>query len=88
MYSVLNAADYFRRASLVDGTPPDPRMAEAVDRIRAARRSDGTWVQERRHHGRAWFEEDVPVGEPSPWLTLYGTRVLDWWGSSAGTRRQ
>ena len=39
-------------------------------------------VQEPRHHGRVWFEVDVPVGELSPWLTLNGTRVLDWWDGS------
>jgi hypothetical protein len=78
-YSVLNALAYFREASRHDGTAPDPRLAEAVEILSAGRRADGTWVQQRRHPGRVWFETDVPVGEPSPWLTLYGTRVLDWW---------
>jgi hypothetical protein len=78
-YSVLNAADYFRAASLHDGTAPDPRMAEAIETVRAARRADGTWEQERRHPGRVWFEVDVAPGESSPWLTFYATRVLDWW---------
>jgi hypothetical protein len=78
-YSVLNAADYFRRAALLHGTPPDPRMAEAIAMIRAARQPDGTWLQERRHPGRVWFEIDVPAGEPSKWLTLHAARVLDWW---------
>jgi hypothetical protein len=78
-YSALNAADYFRAAALQDGTPPDPRLAEAVKVIRAARSSDGSWLQERRHPGRVWFEVDVPPGEPSKWLTFYGTRVLAWW---------
>ena len=78
-YSVLHAADYFRAAALHDGTPPDPRLADALDIIRAARRPDGTWVQERRHPGRVWFEIDVPAGQPSPWLTFHATRVLDWW---------
>lgn len=78
-YSVLNAADYFRAAALHDGTAPDPRLAYAIETIRAARRADGTWLQERRHPGRAWFEVDVPPGEPSKWLTFYGTRVLAWW---------
>ncbi|NJP91764.1 squalene cyclase [Nonomuraea sp. FMUSA5-5] len=82
-YSVLNAADYFRRASLLDGTPPDPRMAEAIDLVRAARRPDGTWTQAGRLPGTVWFEVDVPAGEPSKWLTLYGTRVLDWWDKHA-----
>ena len=81
MYSVLNAADYFRQAAEQDGRGPDARLAEAVGLIRDARRPDGTWLQERRHAGRAWFEVDAPVGEPSPWLTLFGMRVLDWWDS-------
>ncbi|GAA3464523.1 squalene cyclase [Saccharothrix longispora] len=80
-YSVLNAAEYFRRAALLDGTPPDPRMAAAIERVRAARQPDGTWLQARRHPGRVWFEVDVPAGEPSKWLTLFGARVLDWWDS-------
>jgi hypothetical protein len=78
MYSVLNAADYFR---CVDR--PDPRMAEAIAMIRAARQPDGTWLQARRHPGRVWFEVDVPAGEPSKWLTLVGMRVLDWWDATS-----
>jgi hypothetical protein len=77
-YSVLNALDHFRAAALYDGLPPDPRLAEAMDIVRAARRPDGTWRQEHRHPGRVWFEVDAPPGEPSKWLTFYGTRVLDW----------
>src|SRR5205823_5411908 len=72
VYSVLNAAEYFREASLLDGTPPDPRMAEAIELIRAARQPDGTWLQAGRHPGLVWFEVDVPAGEPSRWLTLFG----------------
>ncbi|SDX76482.1 hypothetical protein SAMN05421504_103756 [Amycolatopsis xylanica] len=78
-YSALNAAEYFRRASLLDGTPRDPRMADAIELIRAARQPDGTWLQGDPHPGRVWFEVDVPPGEPSKWLTLFGTRVLAWW---------
>lgn len=78
-YSVLNAADYFRAASIHDGTPPDQRVAEAIEQIRAARQPDGTWLQARRYPGRVWFEVDVPAGEPSKWLTFFATRVLKWW---------
>ncbi|MET0704713.1 MAG: squalene cyclase [Mycobacterium sp.] len=78
-YDVLNAADYFRQAAAVDGCAPDPRMAEAMELIRAARQPDGTWHQAGRQPGRVWFEEDVAAGEPSKWLTLIGTRVLAWW---------
>jgi hypothetical protein len=85
MYSVLNAADYFRGAALLDGTGPDPRMAEAIELIRAARRPDGTWLQGRRLPGRVWFDVDAPEGEPSKWLTLLGTRVLGWWDEAQHT---
>ncbi|MEU4761812.1 squalene cyclase [Actinosynnema sp. NPDC023794] len=84
-YDVLNAAEYFRQVWLFDGTPPDPRMADAIGLVRAERQPDGTWLQARRHPGRVWFEVDVPAGEPSKWLTLYGTRVLDWWDATAGS---
>jgi hypothetical protein len=82
VYSALHAADYFRAAALHDGRTPDPRLADAVAVIADARRPDGTWLQERRHPGRVWFEVDVPPGEPSKWLTFYGIRVLDWWSRS------
>ena len=78
VYSVLRAADHFRSA----GAAPDPRMAEAIEMIRAARQSDGTWLQAGRHPGRVWFEVDVSAGEPSKWLTLHAIRVLDWWDGS------
>jgi hypothetical protein len=29
-----------------------------------------------------WFEVDVPPGQPSKWLTLFGIRVLDWWDTA------
>jgi hypothetical protein len=78
-YSVLNAADYFREAATLDGAAPDPRMADAVELIRAARQPDGTWLQGEPLAGRVWFDVDVPEGQPSKWLTLFGTRVLAWW---------
>jgi hypothetical protein len=87
-YSVMNAAAYFREASLLDGLGPDPRMSDAIDHIRRQRQPDGTWLQARRHPGRVWFEVDVAAGQPSKWLTLIGTRVLAWWdehGSAATT---
>lgn len=81
---MLRAADYFRAAALHDGAGPDERMAEAIERIREARRPDGTWPQDRRHPGRVWFEVDVPAGEPSKWLTFHATRALRWWDATRG----
>ena len=82
-YTVLNAAEYFRQAAQRDGSPPDPRLADAIELIRSARQPDGSWLQAHRLAGRAWFEVGAGVGEPSKWLTLFGTRVLAWWDSSA-----
>lgn len=83
-YSVLAALDHFCEAAALDGVAPDPRLADAVAVVRAARQSDGTWLQGEPLAGRTWFDVDVPAGEPSRWLTLIGTRVLDWVdGSSA-----
>jgi hypothetical protein len=81
-YSVMNATDYFRAASLHDGVAPDPRLADAIEAVRSARQPDGTWLQERRHPGRVWFEVDAAPDEPSPWLTFSGTRVLEWWDAA------
>lgn len=84
-YSALKAADYFRGAALHDGVDCDPRLSDAVSLIRDARGSDGLWIQEGRHPGRVWFEVDAPPGEPSKWLTFYGTRVLEWWDAGSRT---
>lgn len=84
-YSVLIALDHFRRAASYDGIPPDARLSNAVDALRADRQADGTWLQEHRHPGQVWFEVDVPVGQPSKWLTMYGMRVLDWWDEAMTT---
>ena len=78
-YSALAALDHFRDVAMLEGTPPDPRLADAVAAVRVARQPDGTWLQTTPLPGRTWFEVDVPEGEPSRWLTLIGTRVLDWW---------
>ena len=78
-YSALAALDHFRDAALLDETSPDPRLAEAVNVVRNARRSDGRWVQAAPLQGRTWFEIDASEAQPSRWLTLNGTRVLNWW---------
>ncbi|WP_224392072.1 squalene cyclase [Pseudonocardia sp. ICBG1293] len=82
-HDVLRGTEYFRRAAALDRARPDPRLADAVAALRAARRPDGRWVQGVRDPGEMWFEVDVPPGEPSPWLTLYGTRILGWWDAAA-----
>lgn len=74
-HTVLRGLDYFRAA----GARPEPRLAEAVDRLRARRRADGRWPVDRHLPGRVWFELDDGPGRPSPWITLLALRVLRWW---------
>jgi hypothetical protein len=78
-YSALAALDYFREAALVDETPGDPRLADAVEAVARAQQPDGTWLQGAVLRGRTWFDTDVGEGEPSRWLTLFATRTLQWW---------
>jgi hypothetical protein len=78
-YDVLRGLDHFRAASLLTGSAPDPRLAEAVEHVRSRRSDDGTWPLDWNLAGRAWFEIDDGEGEPSRWVTLRACRVLRWW---------
>lgn len=78
-YSALVALDHFRDVALHEGTAPDPRLADAIRVVRDARTADGRWLQTTPLAGRTWFDVDAGEGAPSRWLTLTGTRVLDWW---------
>lgn len=78
-YTALRAIDYFLEANEFDGAEPDPRMAAAVEAVRAKRQPDGTWLQETHYPGREWFAVDVPPGEPSKWVTFTATRALRTW---------
>jgi hypothetical protein len=81
-YSALTALDHFRDVALLEGTSPERRLADAVHVVRSARQPDGTWLQGELLAGRRWLNVDAAEGEPSRWLTLIGTRVLDWWDNS------
>jgi hypothetical protein len=81
-YSVIRALDYLRAASRFDETAPDPRIAEAIDVIRAGANENGRWINQRREKGAVWFDVDAPTGEESKWLTFVALRVLKWWDSS------
>ncbi len=85
-YSALTALDHFREAALVDGAAPDPRLADAVDVVRAAQRDDGTWIQQGVLEGRTWMTVDAPEGEPSRWVTFLALRALAWWDAAASPR--
>jgi len=80
-YDILRALDYFRAASLMAGSPPDPRLSEAIEHVRGRRLEDGTWPLDWKLKGREWFEVDDGPGKPSRWITLRALRVLRWWES-------
>lgn len=82
-YDVLRALDYFRTASLLTGTPPDPRLGEAIDHVRSKRRDGGRWDLEWNPTGRTWFDVDDGEDQPSRWITLRALRVLKWWDATA-----
>jgi len=70
-YDILRALDYFYFAN----RSYDPRMAEALEIIKAKRRKDGTWPLQARHPGKVHFNMEQP-GKPSRWNTLRALRVL------------
>jgi hypothetical protein len=78
-YDILRALDYFRAAAGLTGDTRDPRLEEAVDRVRSRRLADDTWLLDSSLPGRVWFDVDDGAGKPSRWLTLRAMRVLTWW---------
>ena len=78
-YSALVALDHFRDVALLEGTAPEPRLADAVDLVRSARQPGGRWLQGAPLPGRTWFDVDAAEGEPSRWLTFIAVRALEWW---------
>jgi hypothetical protein len=78
-YDVLRALEYFRSV----GDVPDPRMDEAIDRLRSKQQPDGTWLLENTHPGKVHFALEDGDGRPSRWNTLRALRVLSWYEQSA-----
>lgn len=76
-YDVLRGLDYLRSA----GIPPDDRVAEAVELVQKARRSDGRWTSH-PHADVLDFDLAERADEPSRWNTLRALRVLNWAGRS------
>jgi hypothetical protein len=73
-YDILRALDYFQSVN----APRDPRLAEAIDIVRAHRLPDGRWPLQNNHKGKVHFELERP-GAPSRRNTLRALRVLKWW---------
>jgi hypothetical protein len=73
-YDVLRALDYLRDT----GSPPDARIAEAVQITDGQRGTDGRWSLQQVHEGDVHFVLEGGEGTPSRWMTLRALRVLDW----------
>ena len=76
-FDVLRGLEHFREA----GATADPRLGDAVEVIRRAQRTDGTWPVHRAHPGKTWFRMEPPG--PSRWATVRALRVLQWWDDRA-----
>lgn len=77
-YDVLKAASYFA----LRGGPADPRLAEAIEQVRATRQSDGRWPLQNTHPGAVHFRFEEPDGTASRWNTLRALRVLRWYDAA------
>jgi hypothetical protein len=77
-YDILRALDHFQAVD----APRDPRLAEAIDRLREKRTGDGCWTLENSYRGKTYFELETLRG-PSRWNTLRALRVLRWWHGDA-----
>ena len=72
-FDIVRGLEFFRSID----ADRDDRFADAVGKVRRARRKDGTWPMYRPYPGRYWFRLE-PAG-PSRWSTLRALRVLHWW---------
>lgn len=78
-YDILRALDYFRAA----GARPDPRLAEAIDLLRAQRLPDGRWPLGHLEPGPIGLVTEFDEPAPSRWQTLRALRVLGWYEAAA-----
>lgn len=78
-YDILRALDYFRLSGVRTAAAPDPRLGEAIERLRSRRLPGGVWAMDWKPAGRVWFDMDEGPGRPSRWITLRALRVLKWW---------
>lgn len=78
-YDLLKATSYFA----LRGGPADPRLAEAVEHVRAKRQPDGGWLLDKTHPGAVHFRFEEPDGTSSRWNTLRALRVLRWYDAAS-----
>ena len=74
-FDVMRGLEYFHDC----GAPRDPRLGDAIEVIRKARRRDGTWSTYTQYAGRQWFRIEDPGA--SRWNTRRALGILRWWDS-------
>lgn len=72
-FDVMRGLEYFVKT----GAPRDPRLGDAIEVIRNARRRDGKWSTYTQYPGRQWFRIEEPGA--SRWNTGRALKVLRWW---------
>ncbi len=72
-FDIMRGLEHFRAA----GADRDERLEDAIEIVRRARRTDGTWPMYRPYPGRSWFA--LEQRGASRWSTLRAMRVLAWW---------
>ena len=75
-HDVLRGLEHFRRQDR-----RDPRLAEAVELVRAKADAEGCWTLENIHEGSVILEFERE-GDQSRWVTLRALRVLRWWDAA------
>jgi hypothetical protein len=73
-FDVMRGLEHFRDA----GAARDPRLGDAIDLIRRARRRDGRWPTYSQYPGHQFFQLEPPGA--SRWNTCRALLVLRWWG--------
>ena len=80
-FDVMRGLEYFHESGArgAGETGRDPRLGDAVEVIRKARRRDGTWSTYTQYAGRQWFRIEDPGA--SRWNTRRALGILRWWDS-------
>jgi hypothetical protein len=63
------------------GTPMCSELKKPLRVIRDKRTADGVWRLDRSYNGQMWVDVETK-GEPSKWITLFATIVLDHFGQT------
>jgi hypothetical protein len=61
------------------GAPMSEGLAKPLQVIKDKRTADGVWLMDRSLNGQMWADVETK-GQPSKWITLFASIVLDHFG--------